>query len=168
LTANVGRGGTGVGDGVSVATAVAVCFTSTELRGVLDGTFLATFLKGFLAAWYVSAFYLVLAYTAAVVFRSAAVGIGIGIGANLAQIILTGIFFNLGGVWKTVAQHFPFLYSRDLITQVVHGAMVPGTNLASVDPSDPSAGTSLLALATYAAVFLAITLAAVRTRDVTA
>ncbi len=135
--------------------------------GVWSGTFLATLVKGFLTAWYVSGFYLLLAYAAAVVSRSAAVGIGIGIGATLAQFVLRGILADLGGVWNDIAGQFPVVYANGMITQVVHDQLVAGTNLANVDSSTPSAGHSLLALAIYGAVFLAIMLATVRTRDVT-
>jgi ABC-type transport system involved in multi-copper enzyme maturation permease subunit len=133
-----------------------------------NGTFLVLLLKGAATAWYISAFYLILAYSAAVIFRSAAVGIGIGIGATLAQVVLTRIFFALGGTWQTIAQHFPFLYTDSMITRVVGSGLIPGTSLATSSPTDPSAGGSLLALAIYLAVFLALCLAAVRLRDVTA
>lgn len=135
--------------------------------GVWSGAFLATALKGFLTAWYVAAFYLLLAYAAAVIFRSAAVGIGIGIGSTLAQYVLRRILTDLGGVWQTIADHFPVIYASNMITQVVHDQLIPYTGLASVDPNTPSAGQSVVALAIYAAIFLAIMLAAVRMRDVT-
>jgi hypothetical protein len=130
--------------------------------------FLGTLVQGYLTAWYVSAFYLVVAYAAATIFRSAAVGVGLGIGATLAQVVLTRIFVSLGGVWNDIAQHFPFRYSDSLITQVVGGQLIPGTALATAGPTAPSAGQSLLALGIYGAVCLALTLAAVRLRDVTA
>lgn len=133
-----------------------------------DGTFLGILVKGFLTTWYVSAFYLVFAYAAATIFRSAAVGIGVGIGATFAQVVLMRIFIGLGGVWNQIAIHFPFNYSSSVITRVVGPGLVPGSNLASSSPTDPSAGTSLLALAIYSVVFLALTFVAVRTRDVTA
>jgi ABC-2 type transport system permease protein len=135
--------------------------------GVWSGTFLAVMLKGFATAWYVSAFYLILAYAAAVIFRSAAIGIALGIGATLAQFVLRRILTDFGGVWQTIADHFPVLYANNMITQVVHEQMVPGTNLAHVDSGTPSAGQSLVALAIYGAITLAIMLGAVRARDVT-
>src|SRR6185437_10916334 len=104
---------------------------------------------------------------AAVVSRSAAVGIGIGIGATLAQFVLRGILADLGGVWNDIAGQFPVVYANDMITQVVHGQLIAGTNLGDVSSNAPSAGQSLLALAIYGAIFLGIMLAAVRARDVT-
>jgi ABC-type transport system involved in multi-copper enzyme maturation permease subunit len=168
-----------IGVGVALLAILAVgslaaVFVSTAtgndafVSGVLDGTFVATLVKGFLTAWYVSAFYLLVAYAAATVFRSAAVGIGIGIGSTLAQIVLRGIFGALGGVWNDIALHFPFAYTESMITRVVGPELVPGTNLARVASDAPSAGASLLAVAIYSAIVLAITLVVVRSRDVTA
>lgn len=136
--------------------------------GVITSDFLVLLVKGFLIAWYVSAFYLLVAYTTATLFRSAAVGIGFGIGATFAQAILYRIFVGLGGVWKTIAEHFPFQYTSNLITVVVHGGLIPGTNLASVSPDTPTVNQSLFWLTLYAVILLAITLYFVRTRDVTA
>jgi ABC-type transport system involved in multi-copper enzyme maturation permease subunit len=136
--------------------------------GVWSGDFLGTLLKGFLTAWYISGFYLVLAYAAATIFRSAAVGIAVGIGGTLAQFVLRGIFSGLGGTWNDIAQHFPVVYANSMITRVVGGQLVPGTRMARVSVDDPSAGQSLVALAIYGAIFMAIALVAVRTRDVTA
>jgi hypothetical protein len=135
--------------------------------GLFDGTFAATMAKGLLTTWYVSAFYLLLAYSAAIITRSTAVGIGFGIGSTLAEVVLTGLFGALGGVWNTIAQHFPFEYSREMITRVVGPELIPGSNLARVDGSLPSAGQSLIALAIYSAILVAAMLVAVRTRDVT-
>jgi ABC-type transport system involved in multi-copper enzyme maturation permease subunit len=154
----------------TVAGAIVALLTGNSVytSGVWSGTFLAVLLKGYLTAWFVSAFYLILAYAAAIIFRSAAVGIGFGIGITLAQIVLTGILSSLGGIWTTITDHFPFAYSRDMITQVVHTQLVPGTNLARIDPSVPGAGQSLLALTIYTAILLGAMVVAVRTRDVTA
>ncbi|HXT33984.1 MAG TPA: ABC transporter permease [Chloroflexota bacterium] len=148
---------------VSLATGNGV-FTS----GILSGDFLLVLLKGLLTAWYVSAFFLLIAYVAAVMFRSAAVGIGFGVGSTLAQFVLQRILGDLGGTWKTIADHFPVVYANYMITQVVWSQLVPGTNLASVSPNAPSAGQSLLALAIYAVIALALMLGAVRARDITA
>jgi ABC-2 type transport system permease protein len=136
--------------------------------GVFNGNFVVLILKGFLSAWYVSAFYLFLAYATATLFRSAAVGIGIGIGGTFAQFILFRIFDGLGGVWKTIAEHFPIQFTNNLITEVVRGGLVRGSNLASVDPTAPSVGSSLFWLTLYSVILLAITLYVVRVRDVTA
>lgn len=154
----------------SIAGIVIAVLTGNHIwvSGLMSGSFAALVVKGFLVAWYVSAFYLVLAYATATIFRSAAVGIGFGIGATFAQVVLFRIFFDLGGVWKTIAQHFPFEYSNNLITEVVHGGLVAGTGLASVGPDTPSVTDSFTWLTLYAVILLAITFYAVRVRDVTA
>ncbi len=154
----------------SAAGIVIAVLTGNHLfvSGVMSGSFALLVLKGFLAAWYVSAFYLFLAYAAATIFRSAAVGIGFGIGATFAQVILFRIFEGLGGVWETIAKHFPFEYTNNLITEVVHGGLVSGTDLASVGANSPSISDSFIWLTLYSVILLAITLYAVRTRDVTA
>jgi hypothetical protein len=135
--------------------------------GVWSGSFANILLMGVLTAWYVSAFYLLLAFAAATVFRSAAVGIGIGIGGTLAQLVLREIFGSLGGVWNTISLHFPVIYTNDMITRVVGPQLIPGSRLSSANPNSPSAGQSVIALAIYGAIFLAITLVTVRVRDVT-
>lgn len=155
--------GTLAGIAVSLATGHDVFY-----RSVWDTSFFGLVAKGFLTAWFVSTFYLLVAYAGSVVFRSAAVGIGLGIGSTLAEIVLAEIFGSLGGVWKDIADHFPFVYSRDLITEVVHGGLAAGTRFSQVDPTSPNAGLSLFALTVYAAAVIAITVVAVRVRDVTA
>jgi ABC-type transport system involved in multi-copper enzyme maturation permease subunit len=146
----------------------ALTSNATWVASVWSGAFLAILIKGFLTAWFVSSFYVVFAYAAATIFRSAAVGIGLGIGGTFAQLILFRIFFGLGGVWQTIALHFPFNYSQNVITRVVGSGLVPGSDLASSSPTDPSAVASLVALSIYGAICLALTLIAVRARDVTA
>lgn len=136
--------------------------------GIFTGSFVGTLLKGFVTAWYVSAFYLVLAYVAATLFRSAAVGIGFGIGSTLAEFILRGIFFGLGGFWKVIAQHFPAVYTNDLVTQVVGPQLVPGSNLASVGSNAPGIAEAIVWLAVYLAIMLVAVAVTVRQRDVTA
>lgn len=153
---------------VASVTISAVTGASLWTSGLFTGDFLATFLKGILTAWYVSSFYLLLAYAAAVVARSPAVGIGFGIGSTLAEVVLMRLLGALGGVWNTIAQHFPFVYSANMITQVVHGSLIQGTNLARVEPGTPDVGSSLIALTIYAVVLVIAMLAAVRFRDVTA
>lgn len=136
--------------------------------GLFTGTFALTMLKGLLTAWYVSGFYLLLAYAAAIVARSAAVGIGFGIGSTLAEVVLREIFASLGGTWETISAHFPFMYSQNMITEVVGSQLVPGSRFARVEPGTPDATQSLIALAIYGAVLVAAFLIAVRVRDVTA
>ncbi|MBV9279575.1 MAG: hypothetical protein JOZ41_05800 [Chloroflexi bacterium] len=145
-------------------------FTGNDLftSGALDAGFLGVLVQSFLAAWYVAAFYLLLAYAAATIFRSAAVGIGIGIGATLAQVVVRGIFFELGGTWRTISDHFPILYISALVRRVAAPGFGPGSNMGTIDPSTPGAAESLLAIAILMAVLLAITLVAVQRRDITA
>jgi hypothetical protein len=154
---------TGASLAVSTATGMPL-WTS----GLFTGTFVTTLFKGVVTAWYVSSFYLVLAYTTAIIARSPAVGIGFGIGSTLAEVVLLRLLGALGGVWKSIAQHFPVIYSEGVITQVVHSSLVQGTNLARVDPGTPSAGSSYIALTIYAVALLLAMLAALRFRDVTA
>lgn len=153
----------------SIAGIVIALLTANDvwISGLMSGSFVVLVVKGFLIAWYVSAFYLFLAYATATIFRSPAVGIGFGIGATFAQVILFRIFEGLGGVWETIAKHFPFEYTNNLITEVVKGGLVAGTGLAEVGPDSPSVGDSLLWLTLYSAILMAITLYAVRVRDVT-
>ena len=135
---------------------------------VLSDTFLAALLEGGLTAWYVSGFYLLVAYAAATVARSAAVGVGFALGATLAQYLLRSILSGLGPPWTDIAARFPIVYANSLITRVVGPQLLPGTSLATARAYEPAVTDSLLALALYAAVCLAVTLVAVRTRDVTA
>jgi hypothetical protein len=116
---------------------------TSHLRGgefmtadVFSDTFLAALLEGGLTAWYVSGFYLLVAYAAATVARSAAVGVGFVLGSTLAQYLLRSIF--------------------------------PGTALATARAYEPAVSDSIVALALYGALCLAVTLVAVRARDVTA
>ena len=141
---------------------------SVWVGGVWSASFFGMLVKGTFSAWYVSAFFLLLAYAAATIFRSAAVGIAFGIGSTLAQDVLMSIFLSFGGFWKSIALHFPMNYANSMITHVVGGGLIPGSNLASTGANDPSAGQSLAALAIYGAIFLALTLYAARVRDVTA
>jgi ABC-type transport system involved in multi-copper enzyme maturation permease subunit len=146
----------------------AVTGNATWTSGVWSGDFVSALIEGMLTAWYISAFYLVVAYACGVIFRSAAVGIAVGIGGTLAQFVLRGIFADLGGAWNTVALHFPVVYANNMITRVVGGQLVAGTGLSRVNGDTPSAGQSLVALAIYGGIFLVLALAAVRARDVTA
>jgi ABC-type transport system involved in multi-copper enzyme maturation permease subunit len=140
----------------------------TFVSAAFDNAYPATLLKSFLAAWYVSAFFLTLGYGFAIIFRSAAVGIGVGIGSSLAEFILRGIFNGLGGAWQNIADHFPVVYTNDFVTQVARSGLAAGTDAASRSPGAPSAGQSMLAITIYLAALLIVTLAVVRTRDVTA
>jgi hypothetical protein len=127
----------------------------------------AVIIKMFFAAWYVSAFYAVLAYTAGAVFRSAPAGIGVGIGFAVAQAAVTGIFTALGDPWKSVAEHFPDAYTQGLTSNLANELIVGGP-LERGASSTASISTSLIGLAIYIAVLLAVMLAVVQQRDVTA
>jgi len=130
--------------------------------------FVGTVFKAFLAALFVTGFYLVLSYTAGTIFRSSAVGVAIGIGSSLAQIILSGVFSRLGGVWAVLAAHFPFQYGQALVVRVATSAFSPGDIPAAVDRGTPQIGESLLFLTIYVVVLLMITFWVVCARDVTA
>lgn len=130
-----------------------------------DATFIGLFVKLLFSIWLILAFYIVLAFSAGTLFRSGAVGIGVGIGLTLADLILTGIFYSLGGTWRNIADHFPDVYARALPSQLANGT------LSGVSPDRsgvPSVSASILALAIYTLVPLALAIVLVRYRDVTA
>lgn len=122
-------------------------------------------IKCFFGIWYVLAFYVILSYAAGTVFRSGAFGIGFGIGITVAQLIVFGIFRGLGGTWRTVAEHFPYAYTNAL-TSRLPSAGTTG-DFARVGNDVASTTESLIGLAIYMAILLAITFTAVKTRDVT-
>lgn len=123
-------------------------------------------IKMFFATWYVVSFYVILAYAAGTIFRSGAVGIGTGIGATVAQLVVFGIFQGLGGVWKTIGEHFPYAYGNALINWVAS----EGTTSAFTNglANTPGIGECVIGIAIYIAILLAVTLVLVRNRDVTA
>jgi ABC-2 type transport system permease protein len=155
--------GTLAGIGVAIFTQ-----NSGFVSSAFDGAYVGTLLKTFVAAWYVSSFFLILGYTMATLFRSAAVGIGVGIGSSLAEIILRGIFNRLGGNWREIANHFPVVYTNDFVSRVAHSGLVSGTEMSSISPDAPGAVQSLIAITVYLAALVIVTLVVVRTRDVTA
>lgn len=130
-----------------------------------DGNFVGIFVKLFFGVWLVLAFYIVLAFSAGTLFRSGAVGIGVGIGLTLADIILTGIFYGLGGTWRSIADHFPNVYAQSLPAKIAIGSL---SNVSSGRSGTPSISESVLALAVYTLVPLALAIVLVRYRDVTA
>jgi ABC-2 type transport system permease protein len=139
---------------------------SAVVGSLFTAHFLGIVLKGLLAGWYVLALYVVVAYAAGTLFRSSAVGIGVGIGFTLAELILRGILFSLGGVWETIGRHLPGAYTQALSSRVLS----EGLSRAIVDISRdaPTIGESILALGLYMLVPLVLTLFLIRTRDVTA
>jgi hypothetical protein len=123
-------------------------------------------LKMFFGTWYTSAFYVVLAYTAGVVFRSAPAGIGLGIGFAVAQSAVSAIFGALGDPWKAIAQHFPDAYTTALTSRLSHELITSGP-FSHVPSSAPSISTSIVALAIYIAILIATMLTVARQRDIT-
>jgi len=125
-------------------------------------------IKMFFATWFVSAFYAVLAYTAAVALRSVPAGVGIGIGFSVAQSAMLAIFTALGDPWKTIAQHFPDGYGESLTSRIAGELIVTGRGPFSGSASSGSSITeAIIGLAVYIAILLAVMLAVVKTRDVT-
>lgn len=119
----------------------------------------------FFAAWYASAFYAVLAYTAGAIFRSAPAGIGIGIGFSVAQAAVRAIFTALGDPWKTIALHFPDGYTSAL-TSRISNELVVGGPFDRISSSAASIQGSILALAIYIAILVAVMLSVVHWRDI--
>jgi hypothetical protein len=139
--------------------------SKTFVSADLTPSFLLDMLKVYLASWYVLLFYLAVAYAAGTLFRSAAVGIGVGIGVTLADLIISGIFFGLGGRWQSVAEHFPGVYTRNLPLRLTVGTLSRHfTNDRSVQPGITE---SIVALGLYTAIPVVLALVLVRVRDVT-
>jgi ABC-type transport system involved in multi-copper enzyme maturation permease subunit len=132
----------------------------------LPGGFGAIVVKIFLGSWFVLGFYALLGYAAGSIFRSAAFGIGAGIGITVAQLVLTGILYAIGGTWKLVAQHFPYAYTNALTQRLV----AEGTTrqFATTSSSQPGITECVIGIAIYAAILVAATLIFLRQRDVTA
>lgn len=126
----------------------------------------AVVVKMFFGAWYVSAFYVVLAYAAGAIFRSAAAGIGIGIGFAVAQSAVSGIFNALGDPWKSIALDFPDAYTTALTSRLANELVVSGP-IGRVSADAASITTSIIALAIYMVILVGLMLAAVRQRDIT-
>jgi ABC-2 type transport system permease protein len=147
--------------GIIVATLTNHSLTVSDLQS----NYPLIMLKSFLGSWYILAFYLIMAYAAGTIFRSAAVGIGAGIGFTVAQLIVFGIFQSLGGHWKDIALHFPYSYTNSLSNRLAAAGTVG--NFTDTTTSSPGIGECLIGLAIYLAIFLAVTLYLVRTRDVT-
>jgi len=127
---------------------------TTFTAGVWNSNFLGILVKGYVTAWYVSGFYVLLAYAAATVFRSPAVGIG----GTFAQLVVGRIFSALGGTWNDIAQHFPSEYTNSTIARVVGPGLLPSSGLTAVAPTAPGADQSLAAITIYGAIALALTL----------
>lgn len=152
----------------------AACLLAALLTGgsafdtsALTPSFISALGTSYLATLFVTAFYLVLSYAAGTIFRSSAIGIAIGVGSSLAQIILSGVLSRLGGVWAVLAAHFPFQYGQALVVRVASSAFAPGEVPATTDPGTPQIGESLVFLSIYLAVLLGITFLTVRARDIT-
>jgi hypothetical protein len=138
---------------------------SVFVTHAFGGTFVGVLLKEFLATWYVLLFYLAISYAAGTLFRSGAVGIGVGIGVTLADLIVGGIFQNLGGRWNSIAMHFPGEYTRTLPSLVARGAL--SRHATNLPAHSPGIAECLIGLALYIVVPVAIALVLVQMRDVT-
>jgi hypothetical protein len=135
-------------------------FNSSEF----NGTLVITLIKVFFASWYVLLFFLALSYAAGTLFRSSAVGIGVGIGITLADFIISGIFYNLGGRWRDIALHFPGIYTRTLPTSIAQKVLF---QRAGDVTNPPGVTESIIALGLYIAIPVILALVLVRVRDVT-
>ena len=127
----------------------------------------AVIIKLFFATWYTSAFYVLLAYTAGVIFRSTPAGIGLGIGFAVAQAAIAGIFSALGDPWATIALRFPDAYTTALTSRLSNELLFSGP-MSHVSSTAASITTSIIALAIYFAVLLFLMLGTVARRDITA
>lgn len=150
----------------SLAAIVVALLTGQQVfdGGALNGTFIIALIKVFFASWYVLLFFLALSYAAGTLFRSSAVGIGVGVGITLADFIISGIFYNLGGRWKDIALHFPGIYTRFLPERIARDVLYsrPGDIT-----SGPGIVESIIALGLYIAIPVVLALVLVRWRDVT-
>ena len=138
------------------------------VSGVLTSTFALTLLETFLVTWYGASFIMILAFAAGTVFRSAPAGIGVGVGATLAQFLTIGILEGQSGFCKAFADHLPLQYVENLTGNVAATTFINGTSLARVSPGAPSVGQSILALGLMMAGLLVVTCVATRNRDITA
>lgn len=138
------------------------------VSGVLTGTFALTLLETFLATWYGASFIMILAFAAGTIFRSAPAGIGVGVGATLAQILTIGILEGQSGLWKSLADHLPLQYVENLTGNVAASAFINGTSLARVSPGSPSIAQSIIALGLMMAGLLIATCVVASHRDITA
>lgn len=157
--------------GLAVALIAGALVSLLTGHGVVDGSNMdahvfGVLVKCLIATWYATSFYIVFAFAAGTIFRSAPAGIGLGTGITIAQFIAIPIFFALGDPWKSAAYHFPLFYVRAL----------PGHVAAEVLPKDfsgvgganiPGVAESIIGLAIYIAIPLALTLLVVRRRDIT-
>jgi len=136
-----------------------------EATGSLQDPYAWIVVKSFLGAWYVLIFYLVLAYSLGTIFRSGAVGIGLGIGITVAELIVFGIFNGLGGTWRDIADHFPYAYTQALPNRLVREGTT--SSFADIPSHSPSAVASVIGIAIYLAILLGATMLVVTRRDVT-
>jgi hypothetical protein len=156
-----------VGTVAGVATSLLTGHT-VFVSGVLTGTFMLTLVKTFVVTWYGASFIMILAFAASTIFRSAPAGIGVGVGATLAQFLTIGILDGQTGFWKSIADHLPLRYVENLTGSVAASNFIHGTSLARVSPGAPSVGQSIVALGVMMAGLLVVTCVAARNRDITA
>ncbi len=131
----------------------------------LGSSFTLVLLKTFVATIYVACFYLVLAFAAGTIFQSPAAGIGIGIGFSIAQEVVFGIFTALRGPWKVIADHFPSSYAGSLPQRIATESIKA---FGGQNAGTPSVPESIIGLAIYIGILVALTVIVVQRRDVTA
>lgn len=153
--------------GAVAGSLVAAATQASSAPGPLGSSAGEVILKLFFAVWYTSAFYAVLAYVCGAVFRSAPAGIGVGIGFAVAQDAVSAVFNALGDPWHSIAQHFPSAYTTALTSRLASELVTSGP-FARVEPGAAGIPTSLIGIAVYLVILLAVMLAAVERRDVTA
>ena len=122
--------------------------------------------KMVLSTWYTSAFWAILAYSLAIIFRSQATGIGVGIGFSIASGIINGIFSRLGGAWQQIAQHLPNAYTGGLVDHIANETL-RGRIIGSTG-NEPDVIPSLIGITIYAALLIGVALAVTLERDVSA
>lgn len=151
---------------------IGVAFSLGFSNGLVDNAnvqnaFGLNVVKVFGAEFFSIGFYVIVAWAAGTIFRSPAAGIGIGIGSWIAQEVLRGIFIDaLGGTWATIADHFPNTYTSALPGRILGAAV--HSNFFSPSTNSPGIGESLIVLAIYMIVLIAVTLFVITHRDVTA
>jgi ABC-type transport system involved in multi-copper enzyme maturation permease subunit len=124
-----------------------------------------TLIEALLTEIAVMAYVGLIAYTAGAVFRSAAAGIGVGIGLYVVALIMERILYTAGGVWREIGTHLPYVYSANLTDRVFNSTLGTGSEAFSVTLT---VAQSLAGMVAYTAVFIGIALVALNRRDVSA
>jgi len=101
--------------------------------------------KMFFGAWYVSAFYVVLAYAAGAIFRSAAAGIGIGIGFAVPSNSAVQVVDQLKQYGET-RRGWLGVHVQNVTQEIADSLGMPqpsGALVANVSPNSPAAAAGL-------------------------